>query len=140
MGTPPESGILSAFRARTRAGGGAKLTPDRGDITGGEGRPENQAIVVLKADKKDIKTYKELAERITSHKAGDALPLTVRRDKETLEMTAHAGQSSRLPIDAAHKNATLELMVRRSAGKRPGPARAGRRDTAASTNRPTAAN
>src|SRR5205085_10115909 len=54
-------------------------------------------------DKKEIKTYKELAEQITSRKAGDKFPMTVQRDKETLEITAELG-SRPAPIESPNKN------------------------------------
>jgi photosystem II stability/assembly factor-like uncharacterized protein len=100
MGTPP-SQVYLGVQGEDAPGGGAKLTHIAADTPAAKAglKPGD---VVQKTDKKEIKTYKELAEQITSRKAGDALPLTVLRDKETLEIKATLG-SRQLPIDAAHK-------------------------------------
>ncbi|HBI46383.1 MAG TPA: hypothetical protein DDY78_26560, partial [Planctomycetales bacterium] len=100
MGTPPTQ-VFLGVQGEDAAGGGAKLTHIANDTPAAKAGLKSGDVVHL-VDKKEIKTYKELAEQITSRKAGDPLPLTVLRDKETLEITATLG-SRQLPIDAAHK-------------------------------------
>jgi photosystem II stability/assembly factor-like uncharacterized protein len=83
MGTPPTQIFLGV---QGEDGAGAKLTR----IT--DGSPAAKAglkagDVIKSVDKKEIKTYNELAELVRSKKDGDKIILQVQRDKETIEIT-----------------------------------------------------
>src|SRR5437763_811450 len=101
MGTPP-SQVYLGIQGEDAPGGGAKLNQVSDDTPAAKAGLKS-GDVVKTVDKKEIKTYKELAEQITSRKAGDKLPMTVLRDKETLEITAELG-SRPAPIESPNKN------------------------------------
>ncbi len=86
MGAPPTQ-VYLGVQGENAAGGGAKLTRVS-DESPAEKAGLKSGDVIQSVNKKEVKTYEELAEQIRSHKAGNALRLTVRRDKETLEITA----------------------------------------------------
>jgi photosystem II stability/assembly factor-like uncharacterized protein len=101
MGTPP-SQVYLGIQGEDAPGGGAKLNQVSDDTPAAKAGLK-AGDVVKAVDKKEIKTYKELAEQITSRKAGDKFPMTVQRDKDTLEIVAELGSRS-APIESQNKN------------------------------------
>ena len=102
MGTPPSIVYLGVQGEDAPDAGGAKLTQVSGDTPAAKAGLKSGDIVKA-VDKKEIKTYKELVDQITSRKAGDKLALTVQRDKESLEFAAELG-SRPAPIESGNKN------------------------------------
>ncbi len=90
MGTPPSIVFLGIQGEDAPDAGGARLTQVSGDTPAAKAGLKSSDIVKV-ADKKEIKTYKELVEIITAHKAGDKFPMTVQRDKDSVEVTAELG-------------------------------------------------
>ncbi|HVS34194.1 MAG TPA: PDZ domain-containing protein [Gemmataceae bacterium] len=87
MGTPPTQVYLGVQGEDAPDAGGARMEQVS------ENTPAAKAGLkagdVIKAvDKKEIKSYKDLLDQITSRKAGDKLPMTVQRGKDTLDVTA----------------------------------------------------
>jgi photosystem II stability/assembly factor-like uncharacterized protein len=84
MGPPPNpvyAGIVGGD-----AEGGAKLSRITKDGPADRsGLKEGDLIVAI--DKKPIKNYDDLLKAIQARKPGDKLPLSIKRDKETLEIT-----------------------------------------------------
>jgi photosystem II stability/assembly factor-like uncharacterized protein len=101
MGTAPMQ-VFLGVQGEDAPGGGAKLTHVSDDAPAAKAGLKS-GDVVKAVDKKEIKTYKELAEAITSRKAGDKLPMTVQRDKDSMEITAELG-SRPAPIESNNKN------------------------------------
>jgi photosystem II stability/assembly factor-like uncharacterized protein len=99
MGTPP-SQVYLGVQGEDAPGGGAKLN-QVSDETPAAKAGLKAGDVIKAVDKKEIKTYKELAEQITSRKAGDKFPMTVLRDKDTLEISAELGSR---PIPTESRN------------------------------------
>lgn len=90
MGTPPNPAYLG-IQGENAEGGGAKLTRLTKDGPGMKaGLKEGDVITAV--DKKPVKTYEDLAKVINERKPGDKLALSVKRDKETLEITAELGK------------------------------------------------
>jgi len=100
MGTPP-SQVFLGVQGEDAPGGGAKLNVVSEDTPASKAGLK-AGDVIAAVDKKEVKRYGDLADQIKSRKAGDALPLTVRRDKETLEISPVLG-SREAPIDGADK-------------------------------------
>jgi photosystem II stability/assembly factor-like uncharacterized protein len=89
MGTPP-SQVFLGVQGEDAPDGGAKLTQVSGDTPAAKAGLK-AGDVIKNVDKKEIKTYKELVDQITTRKAGDKLALTVLRDKASLDVTAELG-------------------------------------------------
>ena len=100
MGTPP-SQVFLGVQGEDAPGGGAKLNVVSEDAPAAKAGLK-AGDVIRAVDKKEIKNYGELAEQIRARKAGDTLPLTVRRGDETLEIGPVLG-SRELPVNAENK-------------------------------------
>ena len=102
MGTAPSIVYLGIQGEDAPDAGGAKLTQVSGDTPAAKAGLKS-GDVVKAVDKKEIKTYKQLVDLITSRKAGDKFAMTVQRDKDSLEVAAELG-SRPAPIESGNKN------------------------------------
>ena len=100
MGTPP-SQVFLGVQGEDAPGGGAKLNVVSEDTPASKAGLK-AGDVITAVDKKEVKRYGDLADQIKSRKAGDALPLTVRRDKLTLDISPVLG-SRETPSNAENK-------------------------------------
>jgi photosystem II stability/assembly factor-like uncharacterized protein len=101
MGTPPVQ-VFLGVQGEDAPNGGAKLTAISDDTPAARAGLKAGDVVQSVGDK-PINNYRELADQITSRKAGDVLGLTVRRGGEAFGLTAVL-ENRPAPADPNNKN------------------------------------